>query len=404
MRLLHVVPTYLPATRYGGPIYSVHALSAALAHRGHDVEVFTTNVDGPHASDVPLGVAVSRDGIKIWYFATAAGRRLYRSPAMGRALAARIETFDAVHLHSVFLWPTSMAATLARRKDVPYLLAPRGMLVSDLIRRRNRLLKQAWITAFERRNLAGAAAVHVTSASERDEIVRLNLSARRFAIVPNGIALPPRSVARRPYDVDLAHQRPTVLALGRMTWKKGLDRLISAMALVPDARLIIAGNNDEGYRPLLERLAAARGLADRIEFRGPVTGHAKWELMAAVDVLALPSHSENFGNVVLEAMASGTPVVVTPEVGLAATVAEVGAGLVVDGAPDAIGMALARLLPDSETRARMGAAGQRAASERFSWNSIAADMEAHYEAAVAARSSASTILARRAPPAPAVSE
>src|SRR5579862_4440950 len=133
MRVLHVVPTYLPAVRYGGPIYSVHALCRALADRGHDVHVYTTNVDGPGVSGVPLSDPVLREGVKIRYFPCGLGRRVYRSPAMGRALAANASKFDVLHLHSVYLWPTLAAARAARGANVPYVLAPRGMLVRDLI-------------------------------------------------------------------------------------------------------------------------------------------------------------------------------------------------------------------------------------------------------------------------------
>src|SRR5512137_1024098 len=129
MRLLHVVPTYLPAVRYGGPIHSVHGLCAALAARGHDVQVFTTNVDGPGNSAVPLGRPVDVDGVKVWYFPSRRLRRLYWSPAMGRMLKQEVGSFDLVHLHSVFLWPTWAAARAARGSSVPYVLSPRGMLV-----------------------------------------------------------------------------------------------------------------------------------------------------------------------------------------------------------------------------------------------------------------------------------
>ena len=92
--------------RYGGPIHSVHGLCRALAARGHEVEVFTTNVDGPHDSNVPLGDPVDLDGVKVWYFPVPAFRRLYWSPTMGKALRQRAAAFDIVHAHSVFLWPT----------------------------------------------------------------------------------------------------------------------------------------------------------------------------------------------------------------------------------------------------------------------------------------------------------
>ena len=84
MRLLHVTPTYLPATRYGGPIQSVHGLCTALAARGHDVHVFTTNVDGRGDSAVPLARCVPTDGVGVWYFPSRWLRRLYWSPPMAR--------------------------------------------------------------------------------------------------------------------------------------------------------------------------------------------------------------------------------------------------------------------------------------------------------------------------------
>lgn len=377
MKLLHVVPTYLPATRYGGPIYSVHALCVGLARRGHDVHVFTTNVDGPGVSAVEVGLANKIDGVNVWYFPTEAGRRLYRSPAMGRALEAEIPRFDLAHLHSVFLWPTTKAARVARAAAVPYVLAPRGMLVGDLIRRKSRLLKSAWIELFERQNLVHAAALHVTSEIEAEEIGKLGLAARQLLVVPNGIDLPPLRLTDEGTAPKGQARQPTILSLGRLSWKKGLDRLIPAMVHVPQARLVIAGNDDEGYRPRLEEIARKSGVLERIEFVGAVHGAGKWQLFASADVFALPSYSENFGNVVLEAMACAVPVVVTAEVGLASTVAT-GAGIVVDGEPDAIGAALSRLLASPAERARLGSTGRRIAVEQFSWDAIAARMEQHY--------------------------
>ena len=82
MKILHVVPTYYPAVRYGGPIRSVHGLASALAAQGHDVQVYTTNVDGDGVSPVALDQPARLDGVTVWYFATGVGRRLYRSPSM----------------------------------------------------------------------------------------------------------------------------------------------------------------------------------------------------------------------------------------------------------------------------------------------------------------------------------
>src|SRR5262249_21577111 len=150
------------------------------------------------------------------YFPCSAGRRLYRSSMMGRALRERVSDFDILHLHSVFLWPTLAAARAARQARVPYVLAPRGMLIANLIRRKSRLVKSTWVMLFERANIEQAAAVHVTSEMEADELAWLGLSPQRIAIVPNGIDLPNITNAAP------ERHRPLVLALGRISWKKGL--------------------------------------------------------------------------------------------------------------------------------------------------------------------------------------
>ena len=375
MRVLHVVPTYLPAVRYGGPIYSVHALCQTLASRGHDIHVYTTNVDGPGNSNVPLAEQVVLDGVKVRYFPCGLGRRLYRSPAMGRTLKAEVTTFDVLHLHSVFLWPTLAAARAARRAIVPYVLAPRGMLVGNLIERKSRLLKTAWIRLFERANVAGAAAIHVTSELERDELAKLGIPARRVAVVANGIELPD---LMRPAARLAAARSSYVLSLGRLNWKKGLDRLVRAMASVPGVDLLIAGNDEENYQPRLEAMVRELNMSSRVRFLGPVHGEEKWDLIRSASVFALPSHSENFGIAALEAMACGCPVVVTPDVGLARIIGEAGAGIVVGGEAKELGTAISTLISDPDRRKLMGEAGRKLASERFSWGGIAEQMEEVY--------------------------
>ena len=108
----------------------------------------------------------------------------------GKRCTRTLRDFDIVHLHSVFLWPTSAAAQAARKAGVPYVLSPRGMLVEDLIRRKSSLAKRAWITLFERRNIERAAAVHLTSEIEASELKALGFPHARLAVVANGIEMP----------------------------------------------------------------------------------------------------------------------------------------------------------------------------------------------------------------------
>lgn len=373
MRLLHVVPTYLPATRYGGPIYAVHGLCRSLRGRGHEVDVVTTNVDGESESDVPLDVAVAFDEVAVRYFATTRlpfARRLYVSISMRHWLRRHARDYDLMHLHSVFLGPTAISARAARQHHVPYVVSPRGMLVPELIDRKSGMVKRLWIAAVERRTFSEAAAIHFTARQEWDDAVRTGIPLPAPFVVPNGSDLP--------VLLPSPPRTGTILFLGRINWKKGIDLLIDAMALLPDVRLIVAGNDEESLLPALRDQASRNGTVGRIEFVGPVSGAAKQQLLQTVCALILPSHSENFGNVVLEAMASATPVIVSPEVGLSAAVAEADAGLVVDRSPASLATAMRQLLTHPEDAARMGRNGRAMVESQYTWNQVAADMERHY--------------------------
>lgn len=381
MRLLHVVPTYVPAWRYGGPIKSVHGLCRALARRGHEVTVATTSVDGDGESDVPLDRAVDLDGVRVRYFRAAFPRRIYRSPAMAAFLEEAIASHDVVHLHSVFLWPTSAAARIARRRLVPYFLSPRGMLVRDLVETRSTLAKRAWIALFERRNVEAAAAIHATSALEAAELAAFGFRLPPVIEIPNGIDAPEQEARGPAPAVPGDLPSAFVLFVGRINWKKGLESLLQALVSATEVRLVLAGNDEDGYRARLEALAERLGVRDRVRYVGFVDGPAKDALMRRATAVVLTSRSENFGNALLEAMAIGTPVVTTPAVGLAQIVARARCGLVVPGDAPSIASALQRICGDAALRAELGRNAQTVASERFSWDRIAAEFETHYLAA-----------------------
>jgi glycosyltransferase involved in cell wall biosynthesis len=380
MRLLHVVASYLPARRYGGTIVSVHGLCRALAARGHDVHVYTTSVDGGGDSAVAHGVPVDLDGVKIWYFESRTLRRIYRSPALGRALRDGVDAFDVVPTHAIYLWPLWTAARAAQRAGVPYVVSPRGMLEKRLIENKSALLKASLIAFIEKRTLEGAAAIHVTSRRERIEAEAFGFDLRLVREIPNGVDSAPAAVAgaASPAIAAIVAGAPYVLSNGRITCKKGLDRLIRALPHAGAIRLVIAGNDEDGYRAALENIASAAGVSGRVVFAGAVHGDDKAALLGGARALVLPSYSENFGNVVVEAMAAARPVIVTPEVGVADLVERSGAGLVVDGAAVTLGTALARASAGSPECREMGARGL-AAAKALSWDMVAGEMERLYE-------------------------
>lgn len=374
MRILHVVPTYLPATRYGGPIYSVHGLCKALVRQGHEVHVYTSSLDGAGRLDVPENEPVDLDGVKVWYF-RCRWTALCWLPQMAPALRRAVADFDAVHLHSVFLWPMAKAAQQARRCGVPYVVSPRGMLVPELIESRRGLRKRLWIRWIERRNLKAALAIHVTSATETSDLRRCGLDLAQLVEIPNGVNYP--ETAER-------HPEPgALLFLGRLSWKKNLGALVAALALVPEARLTLAGPDDEGIASALMAQARAIGCSDRLRWIGAVDEARKTELFAGSCGLVLPSINENFGNVVVEAMAHACPVIVTPEVGARTVLERSGGGWLASGTQASdLAESIATLLGNRAEAETRGAAGRRYARDHLAWAKIAERMTEVYAADV----------------------
>jgi glycosyltransferase involved in cell wall biosynthesis len=301
---------------------------------------------------------------------------------MGRALRKRLAGFDIVHLHSVFLWPTLAAARIARNRQIPFVLSPRGMLAPDLIRQKSPFLKTAWIELFERRTIRDAAALHVTSQIEAEDLERFNFRLPPVWVTPNGVELPELDKASSTVSEDVRRAvsgGPFVLALGRICWKKNLLGLVDAIATIPGLRCVIAGNSEDDHASDVRRRIAERGVEDRtIILDRLIDGRDKWCLYRSCSVFALPSHHENFGNVALEAMAFCKPVVVSSRAGVASVVVEAGAGTVVEPETEALARAVAALMASPDQREAHGKAGGLAVEERYGWRRIASEMMGHY--------------------------
>jgi glycosyltransferase involved in cell wall biosynthesis len=372
MKILHVVPTYYPAVRYGGPIVSVHELCKSTVSLGHDVTVFTTNIDGANTSNVPLEKIVELDGVKIRYFSVPnLFRRWYWSPRMYKFLKKEIKEFDFIHLHSIFLWPTSAAARVAREENKPWCVSPRGALNIDMIERKSKLIKKIALKMYDLQTLFGSSFIHATSLMEMEDIDSLGYKFPNIVVVPNGISIPT-------LDKTRSINNPYIIALGRISWKKGLDRLIVAMKFIPGYDLLIIGNDDEGLKPKLEKIARNNNLITRVNFMGPIFGQRKNEFLKNAEILVLPSHNENFGNVVLESLACKRPVAVSRHVGLAADIEKANAGIIISDNPSEMGQEIAKILSDKERLTQMGENGYRWLERDYDWDHVAAKMVSQY--------------------------
>jgi glycosyltransferase involved in cell wall biosynthesis len=294
---------------------------------------------------------------------------------------ATIRNFDVVHLHSVFLYPTWAAARAAANAKIPYVLSPRGMLVRDLIRRRSALVKLSWISLIERATLAGASRIHLTSEVERRELIGLGLALAPTIVISNGVDAP-ASFSSGDVSEDvraLIASGYDILSFGRINWKKGLDELIRAIAPLHSVKLLIAGNDESKFVTKLRSIASEFGVRDRVYFLSrQIVGADKEALFSAARLFVLPSLSENFGNVVTEAMIRSVPVVVSEHVGAAEIVAASGGGVVVPNVEADLTDAIGCLLKSSKRLADAGSAGAAYARDKLTWQSVAGHFEQMY--------------------------
>lgn len=378
MKILHVAPSLSLET--GGPARAVLGFSGALARRAEKVSVFSTDDGFETGTRTPR----AEPGVNVETFRRLWPRRYFYSPDLGRRLRAEVRNFDVVHVHGLWLYPTLAACEACRQRKVPYIVRPCGMLDRYSLSH-HVLRKKLYGRLIERKNLDAAAAVHFTTLEEKSRSAAFGLKSPSVVIplgleVSDGAALPGGAFRSQFPEIG---QRKIVLYLGRLSFKKGLDLLVEAFSELatemPDVHWVIAGSDQENYGGKLRKWIRQKQIENRVTMIGFVEGAQKKALLRDSDVFCLPSHQENFGLAVAEAMAAGLPVVVSDQVNLHGEIHAAQAGLVTTCRAAEIRDALLRLLRDEDLRARMGENGKRLVREKFQWDRIAAELMAVYE-------------------------
>jgi glycosyltransferase involved in cell wall biosynthesis len=340
-------------------------MTAALRDAGVEVEIAATDQDGPGR--------LTRDALP----ATAIPVHLFPGVReLGGWLEGQIGRFDLVHTHSLWNPHVAAACRTARRAHVPYVVRPCGML-SKYTWRRGWLKKRAYWWTVERRNIRGAAAIHATSDGELADVLACRVTAPvdviPLGMEPAGFNTPVRQSWLRDRCGPAAGDRPIVLFLSRLHPKKGVtDFLLPAFAhLKADAHLAIAGGVDDStpsYGIEVEKMVERLGLSGRVSLLGPVSPADRWAAYDGAAAFCLPSHSENFGIVVTEAMVRGCPVVAAEGVEAVQHVVAAGAGRKVPLDVAAIAAALDATLAES---AVLGRRGQEYVAAHLRWPAIA---------------------------------
>lgn len=390
-KILHIVPTYLPAYRYGGPIESVHALNTELVRQGAEVTVYTTNIDGPDDLKVQTGIPVNIDGVKVYYFKASRWLRpWFYSRHMQSALRQNLKNFDLIHITSVFLSASTLGAYYARKFGKPYIISPRGNLMRSPLTS-HWLKKYLYIALIEKRNLRHAAAIHFTVPAEKEDYIAAGFPMKHAIVLPNGID--PRKFTheyvrgsfRERYRIG--KEKRLVVFLGRLNWMKGFDTLIPAFAEVvkkaPDTVLAIVGGDEREYKKNIQSLIAEFRLEEKVVFAGMLRGAEKYAALRDGNLFVLPSYSENFGMAAIEAMHAGLPVVVTEGVGIAEDIKEAGAGLVVKKELHALAEAICSVLNDANSGKEMGRRGKALVEQKFYESRIGERFLAEYNKLIA---------------------
>lgn len=377
MKILRIIPSIDP--RGGGPMEGARQIDAVLVTRGVQVEVVTLDTPGAGAflQDYPATVHA---------LGPSKGKFRY-NPRLVSWLRTNHARFDAVIVNGLWQYPGLAAWRALAGTDTPYFVFTHGML--DPWFKRTYPLKHLkkwlyWPWA-EYRVLRDARAVLFTSEEER-RLARESfwLYRAKEVVTAYGTDTPPQDADDRLATAFLVAHPVTqgkrlLLFLSRIHEKKGCDLLIEACARVaaddPTLHLVMAGPDQTGWASALKAQAQRLGVADRITWPGMLQGDAKWGAFHAAEAFCLPSHQENFGIVVAEALGCGKPVLISDKVNIWREIAADGAGIVrpdsVEGTVDALRTWLA-LTPEEQDRMRDS--GRRCFENRYRIERVATDL------------------------------
>jgi len=384
LKVLHVIPGV--SERDGGPSQAATQICNALIGSGQEVLLLTT-APNDHG-DCGKGVPVSFQDVPTVFFPARFGKSFKYSSSLANWLESNVSQFDLVHIHAVFNHSSYAAARACRASGVPYIVRPLGTLGPWAMKQKTLRKKLFWHAA-AKQMLQGAAAVHYTSETER-QAVEQSLHLRRGFVVPLGVHLNNGANTA----VSIKHVLPGledkayVLVLSRLLPTKGIATLLDAFLSLLQRkefmnwRLVLAGDGPPEFVDSLKRKVGESLAGDFVRFTGWLDGERKDGALRNASLLALPSHHENFGLCVMEALAYGVPVLVSPQVDLSAEIFAEEAGWIAEINKDSLEQALAVACSSESERARRGQAGLKLA-QKFDWKVIAERLSEVYEEVIA---------------------
>lgn len=373
MKILIAIP-YV-ADVYGGPSKVVQELAHSLGQKGISIDLITTNANGTSNLAVPTDQWIEEDGYRIQYFGCLHRYDSIWSASLVRWLAKHAASYTVVHTHNMFAPTMSVARWICRKKCVPYVTTPHGMLEPWALSYKASK-KRLYYQQFEVPTLKTASAIHVLNALEKSHVNTLGFD--KTVVIPNGIHL---QDFRKPRSPDLFYQhfphtqgKKIVLFLGRIDPKKGLDLLAPAFGKAhqefPNTHLVLAGPDSIDFLPIAQSYFTKASCTESVTFTGMLTGDLKYAALAAASIYVAPSYSEGFSMSVLEGMATGLPCIITNECNFPEAAAAKAAEVVPLNS-QAIFTALHQILEHPRQAKEMGQRAQNLVFKDYSWSSAA---------------------------------
>ncbi len=384
MRILNVTQSYDPFFEFGGPPVKVRALSEGLSAHGHAITVLTADwgldrrlrqlPNAPPAEDNPFGRKRTAAGVTAIYLANWLHYRATSwNPALTRFLGARLQDFDVAHIFGLYDFLGPRVAAACGEKKIPYVIEPIGMFVPLV---RSLWLKRMYHRVYGREMLAGASAIIATAEQEQCELIAGGIPKERIVLRRNGVNVPSVLPERGRFceTQGIPSEAKLLLFLGRLSEKKSPQLLLKAFGKVMASEapgqhpvhLAFVGPDEAGMLARLKKEAVSIVPEGRVHFSPPLADLAKWQAYRDADIFILPSQNENFGNTAAEAVAVGTPVIVTERCGIAPLLGGI-AGLVVKHDESALAAGIQTLLQNQALYASLQA-GCAAAAAALNWN------------------------------------
>jgi len=387
MKILQVIPYFLPAYAFGGPVKVAYQVSRELARRGHEVVVYATDAENPSSrlDTEPVKVV---GGIKVHYMRNlslmSAGKlKLFITPQLISQCKQETKKFDVIHLHEYRTYQNIVVHHYAKKYGIPYFLQAHGSL-PRVVAKQN--LKRIYDALFGYELLRDSWKVVALSQNEAEQYKSMGVSKEKIVIIPNGIDLsdyanpPPKGAFKEKFKIP--KDKKIILYLGRIHKSKGIDLLVKAYSQLishmklKETMLVIAGP-DDGYLCEVRSLASFLGVSNSVLFTGFISAEDKLKALIDADVFVTPSFY-GFPITFLEACAVGTPIVATTTGDYLEWI-NGNVGYVTPPSVEELGGAIHRILRDNRLHEKFSRNCKEIVKYRFSLEKIVDRLEQVYE-------------------------